>query len=78
MSKSHSDAAEESIDQLFDIIEEHLLSLPEDEVTERLKSIDKAHATARASEARTPSRQSKKRSTRMHTAASPPISRNVQ
>jgi hypothetical protein len=64
MSKTHSDAAKQSIDELFEIIEEHLLSLPEDEVTERLNSIDKAHATARASEARTPSRRSQKRSTR--------------
>ncbi len=52
MQKRYSDRAEESISELFEIIEGHLTSLPENEAIDRLKSIDKAHATAHAAGAR--------------------------
>ena len=49
MFKAHLERAEEAINQTLEVIEEHLLSLPENEARERLKAIDRAHAAARVS-----------------------------
>jgi hypothetical protein len=76
MQKGHPDKAEQSINQLFEIIEEHLVSLPETEARERLKSIDKAHTTARAADSRIRERRSRKRPRQRHTSATPALSRN--
>jgi hypothetical protein len=73
-SKDGPDRAEKSINELFEIIEEHLASLPEDEARERLKSIDKAHATARAADARIRERRSRKRPTQKRTLVTPALS----
>ena len=78
MANTHRDVAERSLNEIFEIISEHFQSLPKDEAAERLQSIDEVNATARASEAQTRGRRSRKRSPRSYTATSPAIRRNAR
>ena len=50
----HPHQGEESLNQIVEIIEAHLVSLPEHEAVERLKAIDKVHAAAGAKPAIAP------------------------
>jgi len=78
MRKKPREEAEESLNKIFEVIQDHLTSLPEQEATERLKSIDGANAIARASQARTSAQPSKTRSSRSYSGASAAECRNAQ
>ncbi|HEV2349540.1 MAG TPA: hypothetical protein VG028_06795 [Terriglobia bacterium] len=41
-------SAESSVEKIYDLIKDHITSLPEDEAMARLEIIDQAHAKARA------------------------------
>ena len=78
MRNSYQKIADNSLEEVFQTIESHILSLPVEEAEDRLEKMDKAHGRARISEVRKPPRASRKHPSLSYTRGSSDLCRNHQ